>query len=674
MHSSIGSVLALLGLIGVVSWNFAEPEAPVTHPANPSQAPRGPEGGRGFGGGPGGFPGGPGGFPGGPGGFPGGPGGPPREDLKLVERFDKNQDGWLNAAERAEARAVAKEEGGNRRGFGPPGGGPRGGFGPQGGPQGGPPGGPPGGPFPGGPFPWGPAGGGPLGGGRNAEPVKPGPRLDPSQVTSYPDRPLYDSAILRTLFFEFENADWEQELVDFHNTDVEVAAQLIVDGQTYPHVGVRFRGNSSYGMVPNGYKRSLNVALDLADADQRLLGYKTLNLLNAHSDSSYLHCVLYEHVARQLGAVVPKVNLVRVVINGESWGVYVNVQQFNKELLGEHFPSAKGARWKAPGNPRGDSGLVYLGDRIDDYRRRYEIKTKDDDKSWRKLIELCRVLNETPLDQLETELPKVLDVDGALKFLALDVALLNGDGYWTRASDFSLYLDEAGVFHVIPHDFNETFQVGMGGPPPGMMGGGRPPFGGGPGGPGGPLGPPAGGPGFPPGEFGPPGGQPGFGPRPGFGPPGEPNRGPEGGLGPDRRGGGRGPGGGMMGPGGGGINLDPLVALDDPGKPLRSRLLTVPKWRTQYLKYVGQIANDGLDWSKLQPVVQQYVSLIEKDVASDTHQLGSHAAFLAAVGRAAPEAPANPRQGGATLQSFAEQRSQFLKNHAAVNAALAEKN
>jgi hypothetical protein len=35
---------------------------------------------------------------------------------------------------------------------------------------------------------------------------------------------------LRTLFLEFENADWEKELSDFHGTDVEVPAKLIVDG------------------------------------------------------------------------------------------------------------------------------------------------------------------------------------------------------------------------------------------------------------------------------------------------------------------------------------------------------------------------------------------------------------------------------------------------------------
>ena len=61
-----------------------------------------------------------------------------------------------------------------------------------------------------------------------------------------------------------------------------------------------------------------------------------------------------------------------------------------------------------------------------------------------------------------------VDVDGVLWFLALDNALINSDGYWTRASDYTLYLDEKGKFHVIPHDMNEAFRPaggpGMGGP------------------------------------------------------------------------------------------------------------------------------------------------------------------------------------------------------------------
>ena len=75
----------------------------------------------------------------------------------------------------------------------------------------------------------------------------------------------------------------------------------------------------------------------------------------------------------------------------------------------------------------------------------------------------------------------MLDVDGALKFLAVEVALVNTDGFWTRASDYSIYQDEKGVFHVIPHDVNEGLGAEEGGrgrrgfgPPPGAGGAPRP--------------------------------------------------------------------------------------------------------------------------------------------------------------------------------------------------------
>ena len=135
-------------------------------------------------------------------------------------------------------------------------------------------------------------------------------------VSAQPDASLYESNVLRTLFFEFENADWEAELQEFHNTDVDVLASLTVDGKKYEHVGMRFRGMSSFGMVPAGSKRSFNVSMDLANPKQRLHEYKTLNLLNSHEDGSFMSTVLYSRIARRHLAA-PLANYVKVVINGE---------------------------------------------------------------------------------------------------------------------------------------------------------------------------------------------------------------------------------------------------------------------------------------------------------------------------------------------------------------------
>src|SRR4030095_7013711 len=93
--------------------------------------------------------------------------------------------------------------------------------------------------------------------------VAPGPKLTPQTVKIYGKEPLYDMKVLRTLFLEFEDADWEQEIMDFYHTDVDVPAKLTVDGKTMAEpVGVHFRGMTSYMAVPKGKKHSINLSVN----------------------------------------------------------------------------------------------------------------------------------------------------------------------------------------------------------------------------------------------------------------------------------------------------------------------------------------------------------------------------------------------------------------------------
>lgn len=698
-------VWTAMGLLGSLS----------TQPmgAQPQQGgiPGEPGGPQGFPGGPGGFPGGPGGFPGGPGGFPRGPGGPGGfgppgmgQERKILKTYDKDNNKILDLAERKVAREAMAKEGtqggpgfGGRRG-GPPGMGPK-------------------------------------------TPGTPGAKVSVGDAKVYSGTDLYDTTTLRTIFLEFESPDWEKELEVFHGTDVDVPAKLTMDGKTLKgRVGVHFRGMSSYGMVPTGSKRSFNIAVDLEDPKQRLLGVKTINLLNGHEDPSMMSTVLYSQIARKY-LPAPRANFARVVVDGESWGLYVNVEQFNKDFTEANFKvtkeekkknQSKAARWKVRGSPGGGGGLEYIGDNVDDYKRRYEMKSGEDAKAWKEFVNLCKVLNQTPADKLEEAIKPILDVDGLLWFLALDVALINTDGYWIRSSDYSIYKDAKGVFHIVPHDMNEAFRQPMGpgmGGPPGMMGFNPPkpgevmdentqralnlnesqkaeiariqktvderlnkifnanqkqmvdgmrqmrPFG--PGGPGGPGGFPGG-----------PGGLGGSGsPRGPGGPGGFPGGFPGGPGGPGGQGGfGRGPGGpggpgGMMGISVKGVELDPLVGLEDSRKPLRSKILAVPTFREKYLRNINEIAKNSISWDKLGPQVATLRELIKNEVKDDTRKLESYDEFLEATSaelHAATAATPGNNPGGQMrrgpvppipLREFAEKRSRFLMENKEVKKA-----
>jgi hypothetical protein len=337
-----------------------------------------------------------------------------REDAKILKRYDKDGDGMLNATER---RAALSDFGFDLTQVTAPG-----------------------------------------------QPA--GARQTPPQVKSYGRESLYDPLVLRTLFLNFDTPTWEDELAVFKDSDVKVPAMLVVDGTSYRDVGVSFRGQTSFRITGAGQKRSFNIDLNFRHKEQQLLGNRRLTLLNAAQDPSFLRTVMYLHIARDYYAAF-KANYVRVVINGENWGVYVN-QQPADAVYTQAAGGSQGPVWKVPGSPGGRGGLEYWGEDPAPYQRVYDLTHKGGKsatESWLALIRLCRVLNQTPPDKLPAALAPLLDVDGTLRFLAVDNALMNGDGYFTRASDYNLYQDAQGRFHAVPHDANESFR-----PPEGFGG------------------------------------------------------------------------------------------------------------------------------------------------------------------------------------------------------------
>lgn len=276
---------------------------------------------------------------------------------------------------------------------------------------------------------------------------------------------LYNAQTFRTLYLRFHHEDWYEQMSSFYRTDIEVPAELIVDGKVYPEVGVHFRGTSSYFTV-RSKKKSFNVAVDYGEDGQRLYGYKTLNLLNGHVDGSFLREVLYNQISRDYIPAM-KTNLVKLVINGENWGVYINLQQYNKDFLAEWFGTKGGIRWKI--GPGRGGALTYAGDDPASYQETYQLKTNNVENPWEGLIALTKMLDDsTPDAELVEDLPSVLNIDQVLWQLAVSNVFMDDDGYIHKGGDYTLYQDVNRRFHLVPHDNNESFKFaragGRGGP------------------------------------------------------------------------------------------------------------------------------------------------------------------------------------------------------------------
>ena len=115
--------------------------------------------------------------PGGPNGRRGGGMGPNRPELKLLEKHDKDGNGYLDAVERK--LALKEVQAANANGRQRPGRGPRGGA---------------------------------------REPGRPGPKVAPDQVEVYTDQAFYDPMVLRTLFIQFDSDNWEEEMAALKHT------------------------------------------------------------------------------------------------------------------------------------------------------------------------------------------------------------------------------------------------------------------------------------------------------------------------------------------------------------------------------------------------------------------------------------------------------------------------
>lgn len=118
----------------------------------------------------------------------------------------------------------------------------------------------------------------------------------------------------------------------------------------------------------------------------------------------------------------------------------------------------------------------------------------------------------------------------------------------------------------------------------------------------------------------------------------------------------------------GGVDLDPLVSVKDARKPLLSKLLAVPEYRTRYLQNMRDVAEQWLDWKQLQPLVSQYASLINSEVAADTRKLSTYEAFRAGLGfNSSANGKAAGERGLLDLKSFATQRRAYLLGHAEIS-------
>ena len=246
-------------------------------------------------------------------------------------------------------------------------------------------------------------------------------------------------------------------------------AALSADGKTYKDVGVRYKGNFTYGASASGLKRSLKMDFDRYDDGQRFHGLKKVNLNSGITDPARVREALSFAVFRAAGVPSPRTAYAQLSLtvagkyDKEYVGLYTLIEQVDNAFLKEHFGSAKGLLLK----PEGVRGLQDLGDDWGPYAKRYLPKDPATEKQQKQFIEFVHLVNKADAEKFNKEIGSYLDVDAFLRFLATNALVVNLDSFLAFGHNYYLYLrPDTNQFVFIPWDLDLAFGTWpMGGSP-----------------------------------------------------------------------------------------------------------------------------------------------------------------------------------------------------------------
>lgn len=223
-------------------------------------------------------------------------------------------------------------------------------------------------------------------------------------------------------------------------------------------VAVRLRGNTSLFSPKKSFKIDLNAFIP----GQKYADLEKLNVNANQNDPSLLRAGLSWNILRRMGLAGSRTSHVKLLLNGEYMGAYLNTEHFDEEFVEEYYDRDNGNFYKC----LWPATLEFLGDNPELYkfevngRRVYEIKTNKEEDDYSDLAAFIDILNNTPDADFPCAIEQVFNVADFLKVQALDVVSGNWDGYAGNKNNFYLYHNpQTGLFEYIPYDLDNTWGI-----------------------------------------------------------------------------------------------------------------------------------------------------------------------------------------------------------------------
>lgn len=254
------------------------------------------------------------------------------------------------------------------------------------------------------------------------------------------------------------------DLVD--GTPIWIDATIEMDGVTWNHVGIRYKGNSSLasGWREGSLKLPFKLDFDQFEDDfpeidnQRFYGFKQLSLANGFSDDSNMRETLAYDQMHAAGIMSSETAFYEIVLDyGEdpvNLGIYTAVEVIDDTVISTALGDDEGNIYEADG-----SAVSLAEGTFDAIVDSFEKENNQDEADWSDIEALYAALHAdtrtTDPEQWRAGLEAVFDVDRFLNWLAVSAVIGNWDTYGSMNHNYYLYHDPAsGQLVWIPWDHN----------------------------------------------------------------------------------------------------------------------------------------------------------------------------------------------------------------------------
>lgn len=194
---------------------------------------------------------------------------------------------------------------------------------------------------------------------------------------------------------------------------------------------LKLKGNASFR--PLGDKAAFKLKFK---SGARPWGLKKITLNNMVQDPSKVRETTAYEVFRGIGVPAPRTGYAEVELNGESYGLYLNVEVMTEEALARWFPSTR---------------HLYEGEDVDllpGSAPAFEVDEGDEDD--RSDLESLIEAAYSGAPSWFEDLAAVADVGEMVRMWAGEVFLQHWDGFVTNGNNYYLHSDGDGVFSWMP--------------------------------------------------------------------------------------------------------------------------------------------------------------------------------------------------------------------------------